>query len=236
MSHSTENLRRIFKDRLNQLKSATENADEIDLLKPIIEETSRFLEAAITQKLDSLAKDIEDFILKGEYLRTMTESLDDLGRFRETSKNLNTDVGHGDKALILKQVAHYYTHTLIPFFNLISKLEYDYVSLAKQTIAKKEELIERLEYKLSLLRTEKRRIKMSLWTFNNKRIELLSKKIDMLEFKQALLSLTLEHDKLNLSFYDQDHPDTLRDVKAKADAIRHDIRPYEEILYAQIIQ
>jgi len=232
MSLSTEKLRGEFKTRLHALKDVTEKAAKIEVVEPLFEETSHYLEKAIAKKLETLAKDMEDFILRGEYLRSMTESLDDLDRFRETSKNLNDYVEKQDKEALLKHVSQYYSNTLVPLLNLISKLENDYLSLAKQTIAKKEELIGKIEYKLTLLKSEKRRMKLSLWTFNSKKIELISRQIEMLEFRQSILSLTLEHDKLNLAYFNQDHPEAMSEIKSKADAIRFNIRTFEDLIYA----
>lgn len=196
---------------------------------PDIYQWGEFLEKTLQEKIRLLENDFKVYPLQGEYLRSVTESFDDLDRVRSHHKTL-LDLTRLDNATgILNEVKHHYTQYFIPLVNILSKLENDYKAITTESMLQTEYKIREIDNHLNLLKTEKTKIKNSFFDFKRKtKILKISKQIKVLELQKKILKLNVHHDRLNLYYFNNNRPPELQDLKNKVDYFRTELRQLEE--------
>jgi len=221
MSLSTQNIRDEFKTHIKQWgdEAQKKNAESHILFE--IHRWSENIEKVIQEKVRLLETDFNDYPLKGEYLRTVSEGFDDLDRLLKNQKTF-LDVTKGKNIFsILDQIQHHYTNYLIPLLNIMAKLENDYISIATQALSEKAKKTLVLETQIRTLNEEKFKIKKRFFGFNNRNKYItISKKIRTLETQRKIAHLALAHIELNLYYFNHDRPYELRLLKERADKLR----------------
>lgn len=218
---STQQLRMVFKSNIDELLQQTKQSQDMELILPQIQHLSERLEKVISQKVQMLEQDFHDYHLTGEYLRTVTESFDDLERLMRSSETFADLLQQKERNDILRHIKIHYTQVLVPLLNIMSKLENDYVSLATQCIFKKQENLNKVQGNLRQLRTLQQEIENSLFVFGkNKKLKELNDKILNLDLERKFLQLTAHQDRLNLYYFNHEHPEELREIKIKADELK----------------
>lgn len=223
MGLSTQTLREMIKTNIHKL---VESSNQVLDMKHL----AIHLEKTLQEKIQRLEADFNDLVLSGDYLESVTEGFDDLDRLLRTSHTFLDIINIKDKSKIGDHIKHYYANTLIPLLNIMSKLENDYVSIAHQTISQKQEALNKLQFPLDKLKSQAKRLRKSLFVFQKKkRSQELEQRIKFLELKRKILQLTLHHDRLNLYYFNHDHPKELRELKQKADALRNELQQFKGV-------
>src|ERR1700737_1507378 len=94
ISLSSQHLRECFKHQLDDLVHLLQQADNLDDVYLEMHKISEQLEKTIQHKAKLLETDFHNQELMGDYLRSVTESFDDLERLLRSSKTF-IDVMHG---------------------------------------------------------------------------------------------------------------------------------------------
>lgn len=230
---SSQHLRDVFKHKMDDLISLLDQARSTESVYLEIQKTSEHLEKTIHDKTKLLESDFNDQTLSGDYLRSVTESFDDLDRLLRSSKTFIDAVQGKTRDELLEDIKRHHQQTLIPLLNILAKLENDYISLATQTISQKQNALAKVEIEVQKLKMEEKCIKNSILVFNKqKRVSELVTKIRFLDLKRQILKLSLHHDKLNLYYFNHDHPVELKELKHKADQLRSELSKFKEVRYA----
>lgn len=227
MSLSTAHLRDDFKTHVEHWEGAiTSQKPKINRSLLIeIQNWSTKIEKFIQEKIRLLEMDFNDYHLKGEYLHSVSEGFADLERIMRTEKTLLDTTKNHDLRKILENVKHYYTRYFVPLFNILSRLENDYIAITTNAILENTKKISALEQKIKELKTEKRRIKNRLLSFiSTSMSDEISKSIEKLELQRKLVRMTMLHDRLNLYYFNHERPLELKEIKEKADRIRSELR------------
>lgn len=233
MSLSTQHLRQVFKEKIDFLIDLLNRENQLEGVYLEIQRVSEDLEKIIHQKTKLLETDFHDHTLAGDYLRSVTEGFDDLDRLMRSSKTFTDAVQGKTKEELLEDIRLHHNQTWVPLLNILGKLENDYISLAQQDIAKKQESLKKLQAMIDKLRLEERYIKNSILMFNKKKkITELAHKRKLIDLKRQMLKLMIHHDKLNLYYFNHDHPIELQEIKKKADILHHELIKFKEIEYA----
>lgn len=232
MRLSTQTLRAEFKEGLEKWNPShlpTENKEEF---LPKIKKLCEQLEKRIEEKVQLLEADFQDHILAGEYLRSVTEGFDDLERLMRNRKTF-LDIAEGDTIEeVLDNIKKQYKDYLNPLLNIMSKLENDYMAVANQTIVRKQDEFNQIQVTLHKLKLEQKRTRYSFWSFSkNKKLEENDRQIKMLDLKRKIIQLTLHHDRLNLYYFNHDHPIELREIKKKTDSLKLELKKLVEAYY-----
>ncbi len=231
MSLSTQHLRDDIKTNIDKLVDSTlQEKTVLEELWPEIQHAAQRLEKNIQEKICLLESDFNDLTLTGDYLRTVREGFDDIERLMRHSQTFIDVVKCKDKITLIEHIQHHYRNILIPLLNIMSKLENDYISATHQAISKKQALLNELQTTLKKLKSEEKSYQNSYLIYNKKqKIGELQKKIKYLDLKRKVLQLTLHHDRLNLYYFNHDHPKEMREIKQKADSLRFELNQYKEV-------
>lgn len=227
MSLSTAHLRDDFKTHLEHWEDViTSQEPKINQTMLIeIQNWSTKIEKFIQEKIRLLEIDFNDYQLKGEYLNSVSEGFADLERIMRTEKTLLDTTKNNNLKKILENVKHYYTRYFVPLFNILARLENDYIAVTTNSILENTKKISTLERQIKALKTEKRCIKNRLLSFIRTNIfDEISENIDELELQRKLLRTTMLHDRLNLYYFNHERPLELKEIKEKADRIRKELR------------
>jgi len=191
------------------------------------------LDRIIQLKVKLITEDFNALQLKGDYKKTVPKSFEDLELLLRAQKTF-TDLMMDDQLeSILKKVQLYYVHSIIPLFNIIAMLENDYSSLLSQNINENGRLIHELDLIISKLKETKQKLKRKVFIFHKtEKITDLSKKINNLELKRKITQLSLYHDKLSLYYFNHERPPELREIKAKTDKLKMQLKALEESTHA----
>lgn len=227
---STQHLRQDIKSNIDRLLDSTlQEKMTLEDLLPEIQNAARHLEKNIQEKIQLLEFDFNDLHLSGDYLRTVREGFDDIEQLMRNSQTFIDIITCQNKETLIEHIQQHHRSMLVPLLNIMSKLENDYISLATQTITRKQDLLNQLEIELKKLKQEVDAIKKSFVIYNkNQKMEILREKIHHIYLKRKLLQLTLHHDKLNLYYFNNDHPEELTALKQKADSLRSEFNKFKE--------
>jgi hypothetical protein len=225
MRLSTTALRDDFKTRLEYWEDVIASPTENPLLLTEIQDWSVKLEAFIQQKINLLELDFKNFDLEDEYLRSVSEGFDDLERIMRTEKTLLDAMEGQDLKNILQKIKNYYTRYLVPLLNIFSKLENDYIAITTNAILQNSKKVSTLETNINALKKERDSIANRFLNF----IRLterndIHKTIKNLELHRKILRLTMQHDRLNLYYFNHERPPELKELKEKADILRTELR------------
>lgn len=221
MSLSTQRLKDEFKSSVKKWDSTLQRRTVPDAaIVAEIRLWGEFIEQSIQGKVQRLENDFKEFVLKGEYLRTVNEGFDDLNRLFRTQKTFLDIAESNELTHVLYQIKRHYTHYIVPLLNIISKLENDYVSIITQLMTEKKEQLSKIDEKIKTLKQEKQKLKHNLFSFNKKKkfINILHT-IHHEETNKKIIQLFLHHIKLNLYYFNQDRPSALQAVKENADSL-----------------
>lgn len=229
MSLSTQQLREDFQSTLERWeREMYSNAPSQETLFQL-QRWGEDFEKKMQDKIFILETDFSNHQLQGEYLRSVSEAFDDLDQHLRTHKTLSDIIVGVDFSNIFLHIQHHYTNTIIPLFNILSKLENDYRSITAEQILEKTVSLVKLEEALKKLKKEKTRIKFQILDFNRKKKHLaISEKINVLTLKRRIIQLTLHHDKLNLYYFNHERPVELKEFKERADKLKAELRKMEE--------
>lgn len=232
MRLSTTALRDDFKTRLEHWEGVVASLTENPLLLTEIQDWSVRLEVFIQQKIKWLELDFKNFDLQDEYLRSVSEGFDDLERIMRTEKTLLDDIEGQDLKNILQKIKNYYTRYLVPLLNIFSKLENDYIAITTNAILQNSKKVLILETNIHALQKERdsianRFLKFIHATDHND----IHKMIKNLELHRKILRLTMQHDRLNLYYFNHERPPELKEMKEKADALRAELRKITGVSY-----
>lgn len=234
---STKHLRDTFKNKMDDLTSLLNQVERVEdayaEIQSEIQKVSEHIEKVIQTKTKQLETDFHNQILGAEYLKTVTESFDDLERLLRSSQTFADAIQGQTKDALLQDIQRHNNHTLVPLLNILSKLENDFFSVTTQTINKKEESLNKTMFSINHLMKEEKILKNSILIFNRKKkLSDVITNIRFLNLKRQLLKLSIHHDKLNLYYFNHDHPKELKEIKQKADELRFELAKYKEIEYA----
>lgn len=230
MTLSTQHLRGVFKEKMDYLIAAANQAMPLEEVYSEIQTISVQWEQLIDEKTRLLQKDFNDHTLTGEYLNSVTETFDDLDQLLRVSKTFTDAVSGKTHEELIENIKKHHIQTLVPLLNILSKLENDYISLANQAIHRKEENLIQIQHKLEKLKREEIYTKNSILSFNKKKkLAEIFKKIKFLDLKRQILKLTIHHDKLNLYYFNNDHPIELKEIKQRADSLRSALSKLNEV-------
>lgn len=233
MSLSTQHLREQFKNKIDSLVFMLHQENPKENITLEIQKVSEHLEKTILEKTKLLEGDFHGHVLTGDYFRSVTESFDDLDRLLRSSKTFIDAMQGKTNGELLNDIKRHHTQTLIPLLNILSKLENDYISITTQSIAKKQELLHKLEIDLKSLRKEEKYLRNSFLVFNKKqKLDELINRIRFMDLKRQILKLNIQHNKLNLYYFNNDHPKELTEMKQKADQLRLELSKFKEVSYA----
>lgn len=226
---ATQTLRKEFKENIDLLIERALQPGDIEALIPEIQRISEHLEKVIREKVLLLEKDFHDHPLSGDYLRTVTEGFDDLDRLLRSSKTFADTVRGKSQEEILVHIKAHYAHNLIPLLNIMAKLENDYVSIATQTISRKQESLSTILRGLHKLKIEEQNTKHSVLVLNKKRrLTQLETSVKRLDLLRKMTQMSLLHDRLNLYYFNNDHPVELREIKQRVDLLRNELKKFGE--------
>ncbi len=230
MSLSTEQLREDFKAHLDKWEGTLQHTIDPSL-KNEIQQWAEQVERYIEKKIQLLEMDFNEYPLRGEYLRSVSEGFDDLEQLMRNHKTLMDLTHHEDVEVVLKHIRHYYKQYVIPLLNIMSKLENDYIAIITSAILKSEKIIHNIDLDLSALENEKDNIQHDFFSFNRKNKFLtISKKIKLLKIKKKIARLTLHHDKLNLYYFNHNRPPELKEIKEKRDKLLEELETFKKML------
>lgn len=213
--------------------SQRQNRDEHIALE--IQQWGEHFEKAIQEKVRLLIFDFTEYPLKGEYLRSVTESFADLERLFRSQKTImdivqNADKQKNDLSTVLHQLRNHYSNYLVPVLNILSKLENDYRSMAIQAIAKQNKALIEIDKQVKSFTIEKNKIRMRFMDFNKKKnFTETIKKIKVLAFRKKNITLALQHIKLNLYYFNHDRPELMKAFKEKTDFYRKELQKNKTI-------
>lgn len=233
MSLSTQHLRDVFKEKVDALVEILNKEDRLEIIYFEIQKISEQLEKTVQEKTKLLEADFNDHTLMGDYLRSVTEGFDDLDRLLRSSKTFVDAIKGQTKEELLEGIRKHHNQTWVPLLNILGKLENDYISVAQQNIIRKQEALKKLQATLDRLKLEEQYIKNSILMMNKKKkASELSNKRKFVDLQRQILKLMLQHDKLNLYYFNHDHPVELQEIKKKADDLRLELIQYKEQEYA----
>ncbi len=226
MSLSIAHLRDDFKVHLEQWTGDVAQESQINpMLLTEVRNWSIKIEKFIQEKIRLLEMDFNHYELKDEYLRSVSEGFSDLERIMSTEKTLIDAIEHQELVKIPEQIKHFYMHYFVPLFNILSKLENDYIAITTDAILTNSKKVSEIELKIKALKTEKRSVKNRILSFVRiNMFEEISRNITELELQRKLLRLTMQHDKLNLYYFNHERPSELKAIKEKADSLRAELR------------
>ncbi len=231
MALSSQTLRKVFKNNIDSLINKATIERRPETLVSEIQRISEDLEKLIYEKIQLLEIDFHDHQLSGDYLRTVSEGFDDLERLLRSNKTF------ADKAQVkttsvddlLHHIKTHYNDTLVPLLNIMAKLENDYISIATNCIQKKQECLNQIQSNLQKLKVEEGNTKRSILILNKKnRLDEINQSMKILNLKRKVVQLSLHHDRLNLYYFNHDHPIELREIKQKVDILRIELRKLKE--------
>lgn len=236
MSLSIAHLRDDFKVHLEQWTGDVAQKAHINpTLLTEVRHWSLKIEKFIQEKIRLLEMDFNHYELKDEYLRSVSEGFADLERIMSTEKTLIDAIEHQDLEKIPEKIKHFYMHYFVPLFNILSRLENDYIAITTDAILTNSKKVSEIELQIKTLKTEKRSIKNRILSFIRiNMFEEISKNISELELQRKLLRLTMQHDKLNLYYFNHERPPELKAIKEKADSLRAELRQSLGAKYAII--
>jgi len=214
MSKSTQYLRHEFKAYLEKWAAAFNENNFSDETLAEINKWGLYLEHYLDEKINLLKADFRDHLLTGEYFRSVREGFENLERMMQAHQSLSHLIKETPKTTLVAQIKEYYSSYLMPILNIMAKLENDFIAVTTNAILEKGRLIEKLEDEIENIKKQKK-------SENNK---ITTKKIENLELKKELARLTLQHDRLNLYYFNHGRPKELTEFKKKADLIREKIR------------
>jgi len=213
MSKSTQYLRHEFKSYLEKWTRAFDENNFSDETLAEITKWGLYLEHYLDEKINLLKADFSDHRLTGEYLRSVREGFESLERMMLAHQSLDHLIKEAPHTTLIAKIKEYYSSYLVPILNIIAKLENDFITVTTNAILEKGRLIEKLEDEIENTKKQKK-------SANN---EAITKKIEDLELKKELTRLTLQHDRLNLYYFNHGRPKELTEFKKKADLIREKI-------------
>lgn len=227
---ATQHLRYDIKTDIDKLVGSTLHEETaFQELLPEIQHAARRLEKNIQEKIQLLESDFKDLKLSGDYLFSVRESFTDIEQLMRHSQTF-IDVVRHNKITLIEHIQHHYRSMLIPLLNMMSKLENDYISIANLTITKKQILLNELKITLKKLKLQVSALKKSLVIYNKEqKMNGLKEEIQVLDLKRKMLQLSLDHDRINLYYFNHDHPEELYELKQKADDLRLELGNFKEM-------
>jgi hypothetical protein len=214
MSKSTQYLRHEFKAYLEKWTKAVNDNNCSDETLAEITKWGLYLEHYLDEKISLLKADFNDHTLTGEYFRSVREGFENLKQMMQSRHTLNHLIQETPKTTaLIAQIKNYYNLYLVPILNTMAKLENDFIAVTTNAILEKGRLIEKLEDEIERVKKQKK----------SDHNEAMTKKIEGLELKKEWARLTLQHDRLNLYYFNHGRPKELTEFKKKADLVREKI-------------
>ncbi len=221
MAVSLLQLRAEFKAQINQWNKNLQAKNLTHQTKQEMEGWIAKIELFIQKKVQLLTKDFSEYVLEGEYLRSVTEGFSDLEHIMK-SKTTFIDLSNNDNFPVCFSKANdYYSQYLIPISNILAKLDNDYIGISAKRMIDKSSEIAQLNALLTCLNAEKNSIRKNIFSDNRDRnLADILHYIHDVEHQKKILRLSLHHDQLNLFYFMHDRPPELESLKTSTDKSR----------------